>query len=99
MIGANEEMKPINEAVNLNENNLFEYIGYIMNHRNADLFGSKSTSLQEQADTIINSCELSSDIKMNIIDLYMESMCECSHYAFESGFREGIRLLKTLLSM
>lgn len=99
MIGANEEMKSINDAVNFNENNFFSYIGYIMNHRNADLFGSESTRLQEQACNIVNSCELSNDVKMNIVDLYTESMCECSHYAFESGFREGIRLVKTLMGM
>lgn len=102
MIGMEiEESKTLDETLSFNKDNLFEYINFLLFHKNADLLGDK-------AEHIIND-ELASYIKQLPIngtdDIYLEAssiatqaLVETSHYAFMAGFKEACRLLKTLNS-
>lgn len=98
MIGFMEESKTLNEAVDFNKDNIFEYIFFIHHSRNADKLGEAAALKQEKIMQSIYSSNMGEDEKFELEALLTETMCDVSEYAYKSGFIEACKLLHTLNS-
>ncbi len=98
MIGMEiEESKTLDETLNFNKENIFEYIEFLLFHKNADLLGEKAEYIvNEKLPAYIE--QLPEDMTDNVVSMATQALVETSHYAFMAGFKEACRLLKTLNS-
>lgn len=102
VIGLNEEPKTLDEAINFNPDNIFDYLQFILHNRNADDRGDAAhvciNKLYEKIKMLSGLTEDSYDTYMEVEDLVEESLNEVSAYAYAAGFREACRLCHTLNS-
>lgn len=102
VIGMNEEPKTLDEAINFNPNNIFDYLQFILHNRNADDRGDAAhvhiDKLYKKIHALSNLTEDSYSAYMEVEDLVEESLNEVSAYAYAAGFREACRLHHTLNS-
>lgn len=98
MIGFMEESKTLNEAVDFNKDNIFEYIFFIHHSRNADKFGKTATPKQEKIIQGIYSSNMGENERFELESLLTETMCDVSEYAYKSGFIDACKLMHTLNS-
>lgn len=99
VIGLDEQEKTLDEAINFNKDNIFEYLSQIIYERNGNLYGEKSNDILRE---ILSLLEALPGAEYNIIsgceDLVNQALVETSQYAYSSGFREACRLMHTLHS-
>ena len=102
VIGLNEQNKTMDEAINFNKDNIFDYLHFILFNRNADDRGDAANNyickLYEKIKSLEVPTENSNNTYMEIEDLIESSLNEVSDYAYNAGFREACRLWKTLTS-
>lgn len=99
LIGVNEAIKSLEEAICFNDKNLFEYIRYIQFHRNVNAHGDEADDIVQQIDNLLNENDIPFDISCPVNSMVISALNCTSDYAYESGFREAIRLIKVLMSM
>lgn len=98
----NLESRTMDEAINFNKENIFDYLHFILYNRNADDRGDDANNYMDQlyekikslADLTENSCDTYSDVEY----LVESALKETSDYSYNAGFREACRLWKTLTS-
>lgn len=95
-IGFDTQEKTLEESINFNKDNLFEYIRFIQFHQNANCSGKKADKLLESLNEYMNSMSISCNIKMEINDVIIQALNEVSDYAYEAGFKEACRLIRTI---
>lgn len=98
MVEFMEESKTLNETVDFNKDNIFDYIFFIHHSKNADKFGKEATSKQEKIIKGICSSNMDEDKKFDFESLLTEVMCDVSEYAYKSGFIDACKLMHTLNS-
>lgn len=98
MIGFMEESKTLNEAIDFNKDNIFDYIFFIHHSRNADKLGRMAVPKQEKIVQTICSSNMGEDEKFDLESLLTETMCDVSEYAYKSGFIDACKLMHTLNS-
>lgn len=102
MIGWNEESKTMDESINFNKDNIFDYLHFILYNRNADERGDVANNVidkfYEKVQTLAELTENSSDTYMEVEELVETAFKEISDYSYDSGFREACRLWRTLNS-
>ena len=98
IIGYEEKEKTLDEAINFNKDNLFEYLTHLLFIRNANWFGSTADNTYREFSRYIDSIPIDDSIKMEINDKTMQAMTEASQHSYEAGFREACRLNKVLNS-
>lgn len=101
-IGMNEESKTMDEAINFNKDNIFDYLHFILFNRNADDRGDAAQAyidkLYERVQSLADLTEDSYHTYMEVEDLVENALNNVSDYAYNAGFREACRLWKTLTS-
>lgn len=98
MIGFMEESKTLNEAIDFNKDNIFDFIFFIHHSRNADKLGKIAVPKHEKIVQIIYSSNMGEDEKLDLESLLTETMCDVSEYAYKSGFIDACKLMHTLNS-
>ncbi len=98
MIEFMEKSKSLNETIDFNKNNIFDYIFFIHHNLNADKLGSIAVPKQEKIVETIYSSNMRDDEKFDLESLLTETMCDVSEYAYKSGFIDACKLLHTLNS-
>lgn len=93
-----EESKTLNEAIDFNKDNIFDFIFFIHHSRNADKLGKIAVPKQEKIVQIIYSSNMGEDEKLDLESLLTETMCDVSEYAYKSGFIDACKLMHTLNS-
>ncbi len=90
----------MNQALDFNTENIFEYMNTILQEKNANLYG-------EQADqTLLELCSYIKTLPLDNVDSVMlevedyatSALCQTSEYAFKAGFIVACKLRNTLQS-
>lgn len=95
-----ETSKPLEEALNFNMENIFEYIELLLVNVNADTIGSQAD------ETVRNLCEYIKSLSIantdsvifEVENMANTALSQTSSYAYKAGFIEACRLMKTLQS-
>lgn len=101
-IGMEEQIKTLDEAINFNQDNIFDYLHFILHNRNVNDRGDKVNDILNKAyDEIKALSELTKDSNNVYFNLEMsieEAVNEVAYLNYDAGFREACRLLRTLNS-
>jgi hypothetical protein len=90
-------MTAMEEAINFNKDNIFEYLFEILFNKNADLFGKEAENAINELNALISQkTNATADTQFDIEDTITRAMVSVSQYAFKSGFTEACRLNKTI---
>lgn len=95
-IGFDTQEKTLEESVHFDKDNLFEYIRFIQFQQNVNCFGDRADLLLKSLNDYLVSVSLPHEIQSEINDKLIETMTEVSDYAYESGFKEACRLIRTI---
>lgn len=95
-----ETCKPLDKALNFNNENFFDYIFLILSNINADTFGEQTN------ETLKNLCEYigslpvpdTDSVSFEVESMVSEALSQTSSYAYKAGFMEACRMIKTLQS-
>ncbi len=98
-IGENMEIKTLEEAINFNNDNIFEHINFLQFSQNANFSGEDADKKVDEINTFLQNHDFSFEICSEVNDKVLQALNYTSDYAYKSGFREAIRLIKTLYSM
>lgn len=102
VIGKDEQIKTLDEAINFNQDNIFDYLHFILFNRNADDRGDDAQvyidKLYERVQSLSDLTKDSYQTYMEVEDLVENALNNVSDYAYNAGFREACRLWKTLNS-
>lgn len=102
IIGMDEQIKTLDEAINFNQDNIFDYLHFILSNRNADDRGDDAQvyidKLYERVQSLSDLTKDSYHTYMEVEDLVENALNNVSDYAYNAGFREACRLWKTLNS-
>ena len=95
-----ETSKPLDKALNFNQENFFEYIDILLHNMNTEIIGSQSMRITKKLYEYIRSLHLTDEesVVFDVEDMVNEALSNNSHYAFKAGFMEACRLIKTLQS-
>lgn len=88
--------KTLDEGIKFNPDNIFDYLTYILCHRNANWYGNEADLKIKELNKFIES--MSQDKQFEFLNLMHDTMTDISEYAYKSGFREACRLHKVLNS-
>lgn len=94
----NDKIKSLDEAINFNQDNLFEYLYYLLGHCNASWYDSNADEAVDRIHTMLKNIPEIKDIFLDLDDLIVRALVDTSEYAYKSGFKEACRLIKTLNS-
>ena len=99
VIGLDDQEKTLDEAINFDKDNIFEYLSQIISERNGNLYGKNAEVILEKIlSLLVGFPETESNVAFECEDLINEALVETSKYAYASGFREACRLMNTLHS-
>ena len=86
-------MTAMEEAINFNKDNIFEYLFEILFNKNADLFGKEAENAINELNALISQkTNATADTQFDIEDTITRAMVSVSQYAFKSGFTEACRV-------
>ncbi len=88
------------DALNLDKDNIFEYLFLMMHNKNTNMIGDKSEAIINDLYKYIKSLPLPNldSVTFEVDDMVMHALAETSRHAFEKGFIEACRLHNTLHS-
>lgn len=102
VIGMDEQGKTLDEAINFNQDNIFDYLHFILHNRNVDDRGDKVNSIldkiYDKLDELSKLTDNSHDVYFNLETSIEEALCEVAYLNYDAGFREACRLQRTLNS-
>ena len=89
-----ETSKSLEQALNFNSENIFEYINSMLSDVNAEIIGSQANETLQKLCEYIRSLPISdSDSAVfEVEDMATEALAQTSHYAYKAGFIEACRL-------
>ena len=95
-----ETSKPLDTALNFNQENLFEYMDILLHSMNTEIIGSQSIEITKKLYEYIRLLHLADaeSVVFDVEDMVNAALCNNSQYAFKAGFMEACRLIRTLQS-
>lgn len=94
-----KDMYGENLEIGLDENELFEILGQHIFSRNINISGKKADDLMASAIQYMEKTELDQTIILALDDLIRDTATAAGDHAFNMGFREGVRLFRTLMKL
>jgi hypothetical protein len=93
-----ETQKPLDEALNFNKENIFDYLDTLLHNMNAETIGDQASGNVKRLFEYIRSLKLENtdEIIFDVEDIVNQALCDNSQYAFRAGFKEACRLIRTL---
>lgn len=93
------EKLELKTELNINEGKLMQILEQQLFYDNIELTGSEANNLILQVHNYIKENDIDSTVKFELCDYCTEVGSLASKYAFQEGFKEGIRLFKTLIQI
>ncbi len=92
--------KPLDEALNFNQENIFDHINQLLCNMNADISGPQADQITQSLYKYIESLPLADarSVVLDVDSIVNEAILATSQYAYKAGFVEACRLMKTLQS-
>lgn len=88
-----------NLEIGLNEDKLFEMLGQHIFSQNINISGKKADDLMDSAIQYMKKTELDQTIILALDDFIRDTATAAGDYAFNMGFREGVRLFHALMKL
>ena len=95
----NKEKMEENLEIGLNENELFEMLGQQIFSRNINIPGREADDLMASAIQYMEETELDQTVILALGDFISDAAAAAGDHAFNMGFREGVRLFRTLMKL
>lgn len=89
----------INKEIYFNEENLLNILDQLLCDCNIDRYGEETNTLVTHVHTFIQSNEIDPNVQFDLCDYCNEIATRASTYGFEQGFKEGVRLFRTLMKI
>lgn len=89
----------INKEINFTEEKLMDTLEKLLSDDNINRYGDEAEALIKKVISYINSNEISDEVRFNLCDYCTEIGDISSTYGFKQGFKEGIRLFRTLMRL
>lgn len=89
----------LNTEINFTEEKLMDMLEQILFYENINRCGEEADELIDQAEDYIRNENISPDVQFKLCDYCSDISARASTHAFKVGFKEGVRLLRTLLML
>lgn len=88
------------KELNISEENIGKIIKYALNEDNIDLIGNEANNYIEYVNAIFSKeYDLSEKALRDLSDCCVDLAQMASSYSFQKGFKEGVRIFRTLMHL
>lgn len=93
------EKLTINEAINFTEEKLMNVLDVLLYTENIERYGEDTAELIEKAHSYIKTNTIDSKVQFELCDYCSDIGSIAGTYGYKEGFKEGIRLFRTLMKL
>lgn len=94
-----QDMHDGNLEISLNEDELFEMLGQHIFSHNINISGKKADDLMASAVQYMKKTKLDQKVIFELDDIIRDIATAAGDHGFNMGFKEGVRLFRTLMKL